>query len=136
MRLFLPELILAFLRKLMTSLGVPSNLDLWDLASLQPFNFTVHNFYRVNESEEYNNQVNDRYKESKWYHVVPPPFTGNFMPPRPDLSFVGLDNSGFKSSMSEAVTSVHETKASASMTSKESMEKPKIVRSIATIIKE
>nr|GEW01221.1 hypothetical protein [Tanacetum cinerariifolium] len=55
---------------------------------------------------------------------------------RPDMSFAGLDNSGFKSLMSEAVTSVHETKASASMTSKESMEKPKIIRSIATIIEE
>nr|GEY51812.1 hypothetical protein [Tanacetum cinerariifolium] len=32
---------------LRTSLGVPSNLDLWDLASLQPFNFTVHNFYQL-----------------------------------------------------------------------------------------
>nr|GEY13111.1 ribonuclease H-like domain-containing protein [Tanacetum cinerariifolium] len=37
-------------------------------------------------------------------------------------------NSGFKSSMSKAVTSVHKTKAIASMTSKESMEKPKIIR--------
>ncbi|GKD89467.1 hypothetical protein Tco_1364974 [Tanacetum coccineum] len=26
-----------------TSLGVPSNLDYWDTALLQPFNFTVHN---------------------------------------------------------------------------------------------
>ncbi|GJR41944.1 putative ribonuclease H-like domain-containing protein [Tanacetum coccineum] len=25
------------------------------------------------------------------YNVVPPPYTGNFMPPTPDLSFIGLD---------------------------------------------
>nr|GEV55669.1 hypothetical protein [Tanacetum cinerariifolium] len=24
------------------------------------------------------------------YNVVPPPYTGNFMPPKPDLSFTGL----------------------------------------------
>nr|GEX33651.1 ribonuclease H-like domain-containing protein [Tanacetum cinerariifolium] len=31
--------------------------------------------------------VNDRYKSGKWYHVVPPPYTGTFMPPKPDLVF-------------------------------------------------
>nr|GEV47617.1 hypothetical protein [Tanacetum cinerariifolium] len=51
----------------------------------------------VNESEKDNNQVNDRYKAGEWYHVVPPPYTGNFMPPRPDLSFARLDDSVFKS---------------------------------------
>nr|GEW15821.1 hypothetical protein [Tanacetum cinerariifolium] len=60
----------------------------------------------VNESEEDNNQVNDRYKAGKG--AVPPPYTGNFMPPRPDLSFVGKD----------------------------SLEKPKTVRSSAPIIED
>nr|GFA45314.1 hypothetical protein [Tanacetum cinerariifolium] len=36
-----------------------------------------------------NNQVNDRYKADEEYHAVPPPYTGNFMPPRPDMSFAG-----------------------------------------------
>nr|GEU41629.1 hypothetical protein [Tanacetum cinerariifolium] len=27
----------------------------------------------------------------KNYNAVPPPYTGNFMPPTPDLSFTGLD---------------------------------------------
>ncbi|GJR06544.1 ribonuclease H-like domain-containing protein [Tanacetum coccineum] len=58
----------------------------------------------VNESKEDNNQVNDRYKAGKGYHVVPPPYTGNFMPPRPDLSFAGLDDSIFKSVVNETVT--------------------------------
>nr|GEZ26175.1 hypothetical protein [Tanacetum cinerariifolium] len=88
----------------------------------------------VNESEEDNNQANDRYKAGEGYHAVPPPYTGNFMPPRPDLSFAGLDDSVFKSAISETITSVHETKTSASKTSKESMEKPKSVRPSAPII--
>nr|GEU64981.1 retrovirus-related Pol polyprotein from transposon TNT 1-94 [Tanacetum cinerariifolium] len=90
----------------------------------------------VNESEEDNNQTNDMYKVSEGYRAVPPPYTRNFMPPRPDLSFDGLDDSIFKSAISETVTSVHETKTSASKTSKESMEKPKSVRPSAPIIKD
>nr|GEW82007.1 ribonuclease H-like domain-containing protein [Tanacetum cinerariifolium] len=31
--------------------------------------------------------VNDRYKSSEGYHAVPPPYTGTFMPPKPDLVF-------------------------------------------------
>nr|GEX19984.1 copia protein [Tanacetum cinerariifolium] len=90
----------------------------------------------VNESEEDNNQVNDMYKAGEGYHVVPPPYTGNFMPLRPDLSFAGLDDFVFKSAISETVTSVHETKTSSSKTSKESMENPKIVRSSAPFIED
>nr|GFB27363.1 ribonuclease H-like domain-containing protein [Tanacetum cinerariifolium] len=90
----------------------------------------------VNESEEDNNQANDRYKASELYHAVPPSYTGNFMPPRPDLSFVGLDDSVFKSAISKTVTSVHETKTSASKTGKKSIENPKSVRSSALIIKD
>ncbi|GJT61129.1 ribonuclease H-like domain-containing protein [Tanacetum coccineum] len=82
----------------------------------------------VNESEEDNNQVNDMYKAGEGYHAVPPPYTGNFMPPRPDLSFARLDDSIFKSTVSKTITSVHESETSASKTNKESMEKPKTVR--------
>nr|GEV29165.1 ribonuclease H-like domain-containing protein [Tanacetum cinerariifolium] len=31
--------------------------------------------------------VHDRYKSGEWYHAVPPPYTGIFMPPKPDLVF-------------------------------------------------
>nr|GEV29012.1 hypothetical protein [Tanacetum cinerariifolium] len=34
------------------------------------------------------NQVNDMYNICEGYHVVPPPYTGNFMPSKPDLVFV------------------------------------------------
>ncbi|GKB47268.1 hypothetical protein Tco_0898021 [Tanacetum coccineum] len=90
----------------------------------------------VNESKEHNNQVNDRYKAGEGYHAVPPPYTGNFMPPRPDLSFAGLDDSVVKSAVNESVTSVHEAETSASKTSKKSMEKPKYIRSSAPIIED
>ncbi|GJU32485.1 ribonuclease H-like domain-containing protein [Tanacetum coccineum] len=91
-----------------------------------------------NESEEDNNQVNDRYKAGEGYHAVTPPYTGNFMPPRPDLSFTGLDDFVFKPIVSETinVTSVPETKINASKTSKDSLKKPKSVRTSAPLIEE
>nr|GEV90655.1 putative ribonuclease H-like domain-containing protein [Tanacetum cinerariifolium] len=49
------------------------------------------------ESDGDDNPVNDRFKKCEGYHAVPPPYTRNYMPPRVDLSFVGLDNSVFKS---------------------------------------
>ncbi|GJS68609.1 putative ribonuclease H-like domain-containing protein [Tanacetum coccineum] len=61
----------------------------------------------VNESEEDNNQVNDMYKAGEGYHAVPPLYTGNFMPPRPDLSFARLDDSIFKSANRVLITKPH-----------------------------
>ncbi|GJR12530.1 putative ribonuclease H-like domain-containing protein [Tanacetum coccineum] len=44
----------------------------------------------VNESEEDNYQVNDMFKKVEGYHAVPPPYTGNFKPLRPnDLVIIG-----------------------------------------------
>ncbi|GJY06282.1 hypothetical protein Tco_0373336 [Tanacetum coccineum] len=54
----------------------------------------------VNEIEEENNQVNDMFKKVEGYHAVPPPYTRNYMPSRPDLSFVGLDDSVYKTNAS------------------------------------
>nr|GEX87305.1 hypothetical protein [Tanacetum cinerariifolium] len=90
----------------------------------------------MNESEEDNNQANDMYKAGEGYHAVPLPYTRNFIPPIPDLSFAGLDDSVFKSVISETITSVHETKTSASKPIKESMEKPKFVRPSDPIIED
>nr|GEZ58193.1 hypothetical protein [Tanacetum cinerariifolium] len=34
----------------------------------------------------------DRYQSRKGYHAVPPPYTGTFMPPKPDLVFYDTSN--------------------------------------------
>nr|GEZ21143.1 hypothetical protein [Tanacetum cinerariifolium] len=81
------------------------------------------------ESDGDDNQVNDKFKKCEGYHEVLPPYTGNYMPPRADLSFAGLDNSVFKSKVSETITSVPKIETSASKTSKDSLKKPKTVRS-------
>nr|GEX16369.1 hypothetical protein [Tanacetum cinerariifolium] len=58
------------------------------------------------------------------------------MPPRANLSFAGLDNFIFKSKVSETITSVPKIKTNASKTSKDSLEKPKTVRSSTPLIEE
>ncbi|GKC68883.1 hypothetical protein Tco_1114766 [Tanacetum coccineum] len=78
--------------------------------------------------EEENNQVNDRFKKVKGYHAVPPPYTRNYMPSRPDLSFAGLDDSVYKTNVSETITSVPRNESNASKSSKDNLEQPKDVR--------
>ncbi|GJY94299.1 ribonuclease H-like domain-containing protein [Tanacetum coccineum] len=48
------------------------------------------------ESDVDDSPVNDRFKIGEGFHAVPPPYTGNYMPSRPDLSFAGLDDYVYK----------------------------------------
>ncbi|GJV99280.1 putative ribonuclease H-like domain-containing protein [Tanacetum coccineum] len=63
--------------------------------------------------------VNDKYKTGEGYHVVPP-YTGNFMPPKPDLVLADKDEYVF----SESATSVP---SAATSEVKTSVSKPKFV---------
>ncbi|GJW95769.1 hypothetical protein Tco_0175441 [Tanacetum coccineum] len=56
----------------------------------------VHSVFNSRESDVDNSPVNDRFKTGEGFHVVPPPYTGNYMPSRPDLSFAGLDDSVYR----------------------------------------
>nr|GEY52117.1 ribonuclease H-like domain-containing protein [Tanacetum cinerariifolium] len=67
---------------------------------------------------------------------VPPPYSGNYMPPRADLSFAIFDNFFFKSKVSETITSVPKIEINASKTCKDTLKKPKTVRSSAPIIED
>ncbi|GKD20502.1 hypothetical protein Tco_1222205 [Tanacetum coccineum] len=51
----------------------------------------VHSVFNSRESDVDNSPVNDRFKTGEAFHAVLPPYTGNYMPSRPDLSFSGLD---------------------------------------------
>ncbi|GJZ52490.1 putative ribonuclease H-like domain-containing protein, partial [Tanacetum coccineum] len=73
-----------------------------------------------NLSKLLDSQVNDKYKTGEGYHVVPPPYTGNFMPPKPDLVLADKDEYVF----SESITSVPAVATSEVKTSKS---KPKSV---------
>ncbi|GJW04970.1 putative ribonuclease H-like domain-containing protein [Tanacetum coccineum] len=52
------------------------------------------------------NQTNDMFKKDNGYHVVPPPLTGNYMPPLADVSFVGLDDSIYRPTTNKTSASV------------------------------
>ncbi|GJY88873.1 putative ribonuclease H-like domain-containing protein, partial [Tanacetum coccineum] len=92
-------------------------------------NEVVHSVFNSRESDVDDSPVNDRFKISKGFHAAPPPYTGNYMPSRPDLSFSGLDDSVYKTKASETETSI-------SKTSKDIIEKPKTIRPSAPIIED
>ncbi|GKA01894.1 ribonuclease H-like domain-containing protein [Tanacetum coccineum] len=80
-------------------------------------------------------QIVDKCKTSLGYNVVPPPYTGNFMPPKPDLSFSGLKEFVNELIISEPTVKKPEVETSKA---KASADKPKVVRKNngAPIIKE
>ncbi|GKE93661.1 hypothetical protein Tco_1574756 [Tanacetum coccineum] len=58
----------------------------YNVASSAAASPTVEIF--MNSSEMLENQENKKSKSDKGYHTVPLPFTGNFMPRKPDLTFM------------------------------------------------
>nr|GEU47476.1 hypothetical protein [Tanacetum cinerariifolium] len=87
-------------------------------------------------SDEENSVANDRFKKGEGYHAVPPLLTGNYMPPKPDLSFARLDHSIYKFKISETVTSLAKDDKDAPKTSTACVEKPKEDRFSAPLIKD
>ncbi|GJR65305.1 ribonuclease H-like domain-containing protein [Tanacetum coccineum] len=55
--------------------------------------FNVYKFENASKSLDklIECQIVDNCKKGLGYNAVPPPYKGNFMPPTPDLSFIGLD---------------------------------------------
>nr|GEV48035.1 hypothetical protein [Tanacetum cinerariifolium] len=117
-----------------TGLGYDSQLSENEMPKCEIFETASDS--SVGEIVEDNNEAKDMYKVGIRYHVVPPPYTGNYMPPRADLSFAGLDDSVFKFKISETRTSVNENELIASKSSEEIKEEPKIVRSSFPIIED
>nr|GEY45450.1 putative reverse transcriptase domain-containing protein [Tanacetum cinerariifolium] len=120
-----------------TGLSCDSQMNESDLNDLHVNKSEVLNsVVDSHESNKDDNQVNDRFNKGEGCHAIPLPYTGNYMPPKADLSFTGLDNSVFKSKVSETITSVPKIETNASKTSKDSLEKPKTVRSSSLLIEE
>nr|GEW65363.1 ribonuclease H-like domain-containing protein [Tanacetum cinerariifolium] len=120
-----------------TGLGYDGQMNESDLNDIHVNESEVlYNVVDSRKSDKDDNQVNDRFKWGEGYHAVPSPYTRNYMPPRADLSFAGLDNFVFKFKVSETITSVPKIETSASKTSKDSLEKPKTVRPSAPLIEE
>ncbi|GJU44126.1 hypothetical protein Tco_1201392 [Tanacetum coccineum] len=84
------------------------------------------------------NQTNDRFKKDNGYHVVPPPLTGNYMPPLADLSFTGLDDSIYRPTANKTSASVSQVETSITPPSNTSVEMTRVesVRPSGIIIKD
>nr|GEU68436.1 ribonuclease H-like domain-containing protein [Tanacetum cinerariifolium] len=116
---------------LVTGLGYDSQLSENEMSKCEIFEAASDS--SVSGIDEDNNQAKDRYKVGIEYHAVPPPYTGNYMPSRADLSFAGLDNFVFKFKISETRTSVNENESIPSKSSEEIREEPTTVRSSALV---
>ncbi|GJU04180.1 hypothetical protein Tco_1114518 [Tanacetum coccineum] len=71
---------------------------------------------------------NDRFSKNR-YKVVPPPITGNFLTPRADISFAGLDEYAIRNKIIESQTTElnNKTGETAGKTNDANTEKPKSV---------
>ncbi|GJY12596.1 ribonuclease H-like domain-containing protein [Tanacetum coccineum] len=117
-----------------TGLGYGDQLNENDSSGSEVFNSVFENC----SSDGDDNQTNDRFKKGDGYHAVPPPLTGNYMPPLADLSFAGLDDSVYRPTSNKTSASVSQVDASFSQTSNISVEMPRVefVRSSEVLIEE
>nr|GEU84535.1 copia protein [Tanacetum cinerariifolium] len=96
-----------------------------ELANKNEIQLTVENFENSSKSlsKLLDYQIADKCKASLGYNAIPPPYTGNFMPPKPNLSFSNLEEFVNKLIVSESIVKklvVNTSKAKASK------DKPKV----------
>ncbi|GKB77596.1 putative ribonuclease H-like domain-containing protein, partial [Tanacetum coccineum] len=85
--------------------------------------------FEVRSSDEKNTPANDKFSKADGYHVVPLPITGNFLTPRADISFAGLDEFAIRKKIIESKTTKlnTETNETVGKTNAVNVEKPKSV---------
>ncbi|GJY70548.1 putative ribonuclease H-like domain-containing protein [Tanacetum coccineum] len=105
-----------------TGLGYGDQLNENDSSGSELFN----SVFDSHSSDGDDNQTNDRFKKDSGYHAVPPPLTGNYMPPLADLSFVGLDDSVYRPTTNKTSASVSQVKTSITPHSNTSVEMPRV----------
>nr|GEV61733.1 ribonuclease H-like domain-containing protein [Tanacetum cinerariifolium] len=129
--------LMAFTSNPSTSLSSNSEREKLRKANLEIVEEEVtKTMFNNRSSDKENSLANDRFKKGKGNHAVPPPLIGNYMPPKPDLSFARLDDSIYKFKISETVTSLTKDVKNAPDTSIASVEKPKEVRTSAPLIQD
>ncbi|GJW41774.1 hypothetical protein Tco_0067619 [Tanacetum coccineum] len=117
-----------------TGLGYGDQLNENDSSGSELFNSIFDN--RSSDGDD--NQTNDRFKKDNGYHVVPPPLTGNYMPPLADLSFTRLDDSVYRPTANKTSANVSPVETSTSQSSNTSVEMPRVesVRPSGVIIED
>ncbi|GJW92683.1 hypothetical protein Tco_0170236 [Tanacetum coccineum] len=117
-----------------TGLGYGDQLNENDSSGSELFN----SVFDSRSSDGDDNQTNDRFKKDNGYHVVPPPLTGNYMPPLADLSFAGLDDSVYRPIVNKTSASVSQVETNIIPPSNASVEMPRVesVRPSGVIIED
>ncbi|GJU24377.1 putative ribonuclease H-like domain-containing protein [Tanacetum coccineum] len=117
-----------------TGLGYGDQLNENDSSGSELFN----SVFDSRSSDGDDNQTNDRFKKDNEYHAVPPPLTGNYMPPLADLSFAGLDDSVYRPTTNKTSASVSQVVTSNTPPSNTSVEMPRVesVRPSGVIIED
>ncbi|GJZ89914.1 putative ribonuclease H-like domain-containing protein [Tanacetum coccineum] len=80
---------------------------------------------QVVNSKVVDSQVNDKQKTGERYHAVPPPYTGNFMPPKPNLVLANEEEYVFTKSITR-VLAVATSKVKTSESKPKSVSEPLI----------
>ncbi|GJS53609.1 ribonuclease H-like domain-containing protein [Tanacetum coccineum] len=75
---------------------------------------------------------NDRSSTANGYHDVPPPITGNFLTPRADISFTGLDEYAIRKKIIESKTTDLNTKTSETIDDEDDVSEVQIVSPVKT----
>ncbi|GJY07991.1 putative ribonuclease H-like domain-containing protein [Tanacetum coccineum] len=108
----------------------------------EPVNYALMAISSSSSSSSSNNEVrssdeeitlaNDRFSKADRYHVVPPPIIGNFLTPRADISFVGLDEYAIRKKIIKSKTDTSKPKTSETIgkTNEVNIEKPKSVHEL------
>ncbi|GKC71970.1 putative ribonuclease H-like domain-containing protein, partial [Tanacetum coccineum] len=73
--------------------------------------------FEVRSSDEESTLANDRFSKADGYHAIPPPITGNFLTPRVDISFAGLDEYAIRKKIIKSKTTELNADTSKSKTS-------------------
>ncbi|GJU40938.1 hypothetical protein Tco_1193895, partial [Tanacetum coccineum] len=84
--------------------------------------------FEVRSSDKESILEYNRFTKANEYHVAPPTITGDPLTPRPDISFVGLDEYAFRNKIIESKTT--ETNKTVGTTNEASIVKPKSVNEI------
>nr|GEY98972.1 hypothetical protein [Tanacetum cinerariifolium] len=121
--------------KVKTGIGYISQFNKKEVLDIKEEEVTKTVFDNRSSDDE-NSVANDKFKKGEGHHAVPPPFIGNYMSPKPGLSFAGLDDFIYKFKISEIVTSLYKDKKGAPETSTAYVEKPKEDRSSAPLIED
>ncbi|GJU19543.1 hypothetical protein Tco_1152885 [Tanacetum coccineum] len=85
--------------------------------------------FEVRSSNEELTPANDRFSKANGYHAIPPPITGNFLTPRADISFAGLDEYSVRKKIIKSKTDTSKSKTSETVgnTNEVNVEKPKSI---------